>query len=207
MRKVEMNVYTWEELTEEAKRNFWESGYFDFSDSYSSNYEKTLDAFCEALDAECWGWYVNNMTYDFSSDTIGRWMDCPEDTERAAAWIYKTIWNEYGNALYNGKYYCTPGKWIGGKYNYKSKRSNILLESVCPLTGYVADDTILRPILEVLEGKRTYTSPDDMVHDCLDGFFRDWRDDIDYCNSFEFFCEIMEANHADMEFTADGKPF
>lgn len=206
-RTIATTVYTWDELTETAKRRFWESGYFDFSDDDYSDFNATLDKFCDAFDASCWGWNVSGTYHDFSACAEGRWTDCPEDPERAAAWIYKVLWTEYHSALFKGKYYSTGGKFIDGRYSYKYRHSRVLLECNCPLTGICYDMGILGPMLEVLDGKRRYTDPDDLINDCIDCLFRMWSAEIEYHASFDYFNDTMYSIYPEMEFTADGRPW
>lgn len=206
-RTITTTVYTWDELSDDAKRRFWETGYFDFSSDGWDEFTATLKAFCDAFDASCWGWDVNDYTYHFSHDAAGRWDDCPDNPRRAAAWIQKTIWNEYRRYLFKGRYYSTGGKYINGQYTYKSRRSRVLLECDCPLTGVCWDCDVLQPMLDALSGRARYTSPDELIDDCLSALFRAWRDDIEWRASFDYFDETMLECYPEMEFTADGTPW
>lgn len=203
MKKVTVTLYKWDELTEEAKRHCWEESGIDFSGDYSQDYENTLDAFCDAFDTTCSGWDVNDYTYHFSTGTYGRWDDCPDSPEHAARWIARTLWNDYRDKIYKGKFFSL-GQWINGKYTYRARRSKIMLESTCPLTGYFADDIIMAPLLDCLNGKRKFSDTYELFDACFDAFFRAWRDDIDYCSSFEHFDEQMQENFSDQYFTEKG---
>lgn len=208
MKTLTINLYTWDELSEKAKHNFYDSGTFDFSDDFFSDFENTLEKFCTTFDVRCFGWDVNGMTYHFSCEPFGRWMDCPEDPAKARLWIQKTLWNNYKNSIYQGKYYSTRFSYVNGKPTYKSRRSAIILESCCPLTGFFCDDEIISPIHDCLSGARVFDSPDELFDACLTKFFQSWRDDIDYHidyhASFDYFNETMSELYSNMEFTENG---
>lgn len=203
MKTVTVKLYHWDELNETAKRHYWEHGGLDFSGDYSSDYERTLDAFCDAFDCSCVGWDVTDWTYHFSTITAGRWDDCPDSPEHAARWIARTLWNEYRDKIYQGKYFSSM-KWENGTCTIKGRRSKIMLESNCPLTGYFADNVIMAPLLDCLNGKREFTDTYALFDACFDAFFKAWRDDIEYCASFEYFDEQMAENFPDQYFTEKG---
>lgn len=204
MKTITINLYKWEELDETAKRHYWETSGLDFSGDYSSDYENTLKTFCDAFDAACFGWDVNDYTFHFSIETAGRWDDCPENPEKAARWIPKILWDEYRSKIYKGKYFSTGGHYENGKYSYKFRYSRIMLESNCVLTGYCTDDFIMQPLIDCLNGKKQYSSPGDLFDDCFTAFFKMWQEDIIYCASFEYFDEMVSANYADSYFTESG---
>lgn len=207
MKTISINLYTWDELSEKAKRHYWETSGLDFSDDYGSDYENTLNSFCNAFDVSCFGWSVNDYTFHFSSETAGRWDDCPDSPEKAARWIPKILWNEYRDRIYKGKYFSTPGHWNTGKYSYKCRYSHVIMETDCTLTGYCADDFIMQPLLDCLNGKETYTSPAELFDACFTAFFEAWQTDIIYCSSFEHFDEIMTENYPDAYFTESGDKY
>ena len=66
-RTITTTVYHWAELSDDAKRRFWGSGYFDFSSDDGDEFTATLAAFCDAFDASCWGWDVNDYTGPYPS--------------------------------------------------------------------------------------------------------------------------------------------
>ena len=204
METLKVTLYNWSELNEAAKRRVYESGRYDFPGCGSSEWENTLEAFCSAFDVACYGWHVNNYTYHYGSVTAGRWSDCPAPTsDKAPRWIAKTLWNDYRQHIYTGKYY-SRSYWTGGKYVVKSRKSKIQIVSDCPLTGFCGDHDIMRPIINCIDGRALYDSPDELFSDCFDAFFRAWRNDLDHQTTFEYFDDMMQANVTDSIFFENG---
>lgn len=192
-------VYTFDELTEAAQRRAWESNVFNLSNDHGDEYRATLAAFESIFDIKVYRWSVNDWNYSFDFVTAGRATEAPEgDALRLARYI----WNNYADAIRKGKYY---GKLIrnGNECRHVKRYSRATFEmDNCPLTGVCYDYNILAPVLACLQYKEFFETFDDLITDCLDSFFRAWRDEIDYCNSFEYFAETAAAN--EWEFTENG---
>ena len=200
MRQHITTVYTFDELPEAAQRRAWESNTFDLSDAHNYELHATLAAFEDIFDIKVYRWRVDDWSYSFDFVTAGRATECPEgDALRLARYI----WNNYADAITKGKFYCTRGTWSSGQYHYKTRYSRVFLErDNCPLTGVCYDYDILKHVNNCLEYKEFFETFDDLITACLDSFFRAWRNEIEYCNSFEYFAETAAAN--DWEFTASG---
>lgn len=200
MREITVKIYKFSELSEKAQQRAWESGP-DFSDSYSSEYRATLAAFEKIFDISVYRWNVDDTSYRFDYVTAGTAGGAPEgDALRLA----RFIWNNYAEYILKGRYYSTPGRYIDGKYQYKYRHSNVTKSmDVCPLTGVCMDMDILQPVIDCLHYKRFFSSWDDLMDACLDNFFRGWRNEIEYCNSFEYFAEMCEIN--ELEFYETGE--
>lgn len=83
-----------------------------------------------------------------------------------------------------GKYY-SKGKYIDGKYNYKCRRSRVILgyEDNCPLTGMCYDYYLLKPIIDYYDTWCTYPddfSFEDLIGRCYDSFFKSWHEEYEY---------------------------
>lgn len=205
MRQHITMVYTWDELSDAAKRRAWETGP-DFSGDFSGDFRETLAAFEKYFDISVYDYRVGDSIYNphFSYVTAGRADECPEgDALRVA----RFIWNNYADYISKGKYYSTPGRYDeNGKYTYKSRYSKITKQmDNCPLTGVCFDCDILQPVIDCLHYKRFFNSYNELMDACLSNFFRIWDAEIEYCQSFEYFAEIMECN--DYEFTENGDFF
>ena len=204
MRQETITIYKFNELSETAQRRAWENGP-DFSDHHSDVYRATLAAFEKIFDIKVYSYSIGNCVYnpDFHYVLAGAAAEAPENRPiRLATYI----WNNYAAQISKGRYYSTRGRWIDGKYHYKSRYSRITLEmDNCPLTGAIMDYDILQPILDCLHYKRFYNSIGDLFNDCLTAFFRAWDTEIEYCQSFEYFAEMCEIN--DYEFLESGEMY
>lgn len=200
MREITVKIYKFSELSEKAQRRAWECEP-DFSDSYSSDYRATLAAFEKIFDISVYHWSVDDYRYSFDYVTAGRATEAPEgDALRLA----RFIWNNYAEYLMKGRYYSTQGQYIDGKYHYKHRYSKAtFIMDNCPLTGFCADMDILQPVIDCLHYKAFFDSYEELIDNCLDSFFRAWRNEIEYCNSFEYFAEMCEIN--DYEFYETGE--
>lgn len=204
MRQETITIYKFNELSEKAQRYAWEHGP-DFSDSHDNEYRATLDAFEKVFDIKVYFDNVGNCIYNPSFHYVkaGAAAEAPENRPiRLATYI----WNNYAAAIQKGKYYSTRGRYVDGKYTYKYRYSNITFEmDNCPLTGVCMDYDILQPVIDCLHYKRFYNSINDLFNDCLGAFFRAWGAEIEYCQSFEYFTEMCDAN--DYEFLETGEMY
>lgn len=83
-----------------------------------------------------------------------------------------------------GKYYSI-GKYIDGKYNYKCRRSRVILgyEDNCPLTGMCYDYYLLKPIIDYYDTWCTYPenfSLEDLIEKCYNNFFKAWHEEYEH---------------------------
>lgn len=204
MRKETITIYKFNELSETAQRRAWENGP-DFSDHHSDEYRATLEAFEKVFDIRVFYKDVGNSVFcpTFHYIKAGASAAAPENRPiRLATYI----WNNYAADISKGRYYFTRGRYVDGKYTYKSRHSRITFEmDNCPLTGVCMDYDILQPVLDCLHYKRFYDSIDDLFNDCLTAFFRAWDAEIEYCQSFEYFAEMCEIN--DYEFLETGEMY
>lgn len=199
MRQHITTVYTFDELTEAAQRRAWKKNTLNMGDDYGNEYRATLAAFEDIFDIKVYRWRVDDWNYSFDFVTAGRATECPEgDALRLARYI----WNNYADAITKGKYY---GKliWSGNECRHVQRHSRATFElDNCPLTGVCCDYSILTPVVDCLRYNAFFETFDDLITTCLNNFFRAWRENIDYCNSFEYFAEIAAAN--EWEFTENG---
>lgn len=177
-----IQIYKFEELTENAQRNVWYNSNIDFSDDHSDEYRATLAAFEKIFDIRVLDYTVENGFF--------RYIALNEAPESNAFRLARYVWNNYAEYITKGKFYSTPGKYANGRYVYKHRHSKIIVEMEnCPLTGVCMDYDILRPVIDCLHYKRMFESYDELIDECLTAFFRAWESEIEYCNSFEYFQE------------------
>lgn len=135
-------------------------------------------------------YYASHYSYDYRSrqddsiDGLCGW--------RLATYLTNNHWSD----LYTPKFY-----WNGRK----GRKSRILVDTCCPLTGYYIDDCILDPIYKFLESPTETVTFDNLMNDCLDSFFRACRDDMESTQTLEYFTEESNANG--WEYLSDGKLF
>lgn len=193
MKTIIKNVYLFDELTPEAKKNAWMNSGMDFSDDYSDEYRATLAAFEKAFDIRVYDWSVGG--YGGASFRFRVEWPANDIGEMEPLRFARYMWNNYARNITTGKYYSTRMKYENGRYTYKHRHSKILLEmDNCPLTGCVADCDILQPVIDCLHYKKRFSSYDELMEECLYAFFRAWGNDIEHCNSFEYFADAAEAN-------------
>lgn len=199
MRQETINLYQFDELSERAQRRAWENGP-DLSGDSGYEFRATLEAFEKAFDIKVYHYNVDDYTYSFDFVTAGRATEAPEgDALRLARYM----WNNYASEIMRGKYYST-GKWVDGKYQFKSRHSKINMEmDNCPFTGVFCDMDILGPIIACLHYREFFESFDDLITACLNDFFKAWQAEIEYRGSLENFAETAAAN--EWEFTETGE--
>lgn len=201
MRIAYIKVYSFDELSKEAKENAI-SNTREITDTWAWEKEntKTLQAFEDVFPVK-----VAEFEYDAGCYVhfIFKEKDTIENLSGQRLATY--LWNNYKDRLYKGKFYS-----IGhndeetGKYTYKSRHSKIILDNCCPLTGYCADDDILEPIFSFMK------KPDDrdfyaLMNDCLMNWAKCCFDEYEYLMSDEGIIEAIKANGE--EFTEDGEFF
>ena len=202
---ISIDVYTFDELTDDAQRLAWENSGMDFSNDYSDEFCATLAAFEKIFDVKVYDYSVGGYSaprYRFV--TAGAASDAECIPYGNAQRVARFVWNNYAEYISKGKYYSTRFKWIDGKAQYKTRRSKIFKSfDACPLTGVICDYAILQPVVDCLHYKRWFGSYKELIAACLENFFDAWAADIEYRQSMEYFAETAECN--EWYFTADGE--
>lgn len=200
MREVTMKVYSVEELSERALERAYYDWYSDSEYPWGEDNERTLLEFEKIFPVKVTEWEYGGGGYKY----IRFHLTCEEDVAKLkGVRLAKYIWNNYRHNLYKGKYY-SKGKYEGGKYQHVSRRSKIILEKSCPLTGYYIDYDILKPIWDFLDSPRDITFWD-LMGECLERWLRACENDYDYYFSLSNFMEIAKVN--EWEFYEDGSRF
>jgi len=212
MRTIIKNVYTYSELSDEAKQRALESyraNDYQHEYAWSDEYRNTMEAFCNLFPVRVNNWQISSYSYSFiDHDFTG------DDSEKELTGLAlaKHLLYHYEDALYQGKYYGhLSNKEKDGTLIEKSpthpagvrhvKRHSKVIKEPRSLTGYCADGDIMAPLYKALDGKYSGTF-DDLLGDCFDSFKDSWINDMEYQDSDEYIADHLDANN--YEFDQDG---
>ena len=189
------DIFQLAELSAAARRTAYDEWLKGFDYSYSSVNQNTLDAFERTFNIKVYDWFydIYKYSYRFTSHYSG------EEENLKGIRLLKYIVNNYWHILFKPRTYYH-------KSNHKKQRkSRIFMDDSCVLTGYCADEDILKPIYDFLKTPDTHTSLYDLMDKCLDSFFKSCRDDMEYQCSEANFEESCVAN--DYEFLENGEMY
>jgi len=127
--------------------------------------------------------------------------------------LQKYIWNNYKNQLFKGKYYSL---WSQKEKSYKhykegypvlkSRRSKLIKDKSCVLTGMCYDDDMLSPIYEFLE-KRDFANFtinfEELINECFNNISKTIENEKEYRESEEGLSEEIESQG--LEFLQNGQ--
>lgn len=204
MREITTKLFTFEELSDEAKQKAIEQ-YRDrgYEPAWTEENRQTLEAFENVFPIKVSNWSYGGrgegVTFSIISDHI---------EEVSGQRLATYLWNNYGRDLFKGRYYSTPmrscpvDKEHPAGLTYKKRYSKIMLDNSCVLTGYCLDDDILKPIYDFLNKPTKGITFSDLMEDCFDAWIKACNNDIEYQNSDEYITEHFHAN--EYEFEEDG---
>lgn len=191
MRSINLNIYNIKELKEEfpeAYKTAYDKWYcgamFPFDNEYE-NIRKNLEAI--------FGIYITEWNMDFKTARYNCILE-DEELDFAGTKLYGRLMNRYFHHLFHGKYY--------GK-NGVHRHSNVIFEHCCVLTGYWADEEVLKPIYDFLEKPDSLTTFRLLVQYVVDAWINTYRKDSDDYFTEESFEGQCEAN--EWEFFDDGR--
>lgn len=204
-RTIRTKVYKFDELSEAAQQKAVDNCRSMFAEDSAFSYDEAYETVKEF--------------HDIFGTKEGRnsWLDINfgsiEDNvlELKGLRLRKYIWNNYKCRLFSGKYYSTVGRYdANGKYHYKSRKSRVIIEHSCELTGVCWDEFLLQPIYEFLDWKlrpdyNSYMDFEALVNDCFDSLRKALEAEEEYRCSDEYVREEIIAN--EYEFTKDGNRF
>ena len=189
------NIFLLGELPTAARETAYSEWLSTFEYSWSSDNRNTLDAFERIFNIKVTNWSYDacEYSYRFTSQYSA------EEEELSGIRLLKYLVNNYWHTLFKPRTYYLKGNFK------KQRKSRVLTDSSCVLTGYCADEDILKPIYHFLNSPDTDTTLYDLMDKCLDSFFKSCRDDMKYQCSEECFEESCEANR--YEFLENGKMY
>ncbi len=224
MKKLVCNLYSFDELSDDAKHNVCEEernrdynwGYISQSD-HAEERKSTLDAFCD----------VFGIKYEIDYDHCHRFITWhfEDDLEWKSEEITgKYIWrflNKYYYKIRSRKWFSTcmyktkdgrVGLDLRKAKGSKDKYSKIIWEEQnCPFTGMCYDCDILDKIFEWYKKPDCVTNLNytlhDLFQDCFDHYLKCWQEEDDYDESDEGIGEMIIANWGDKLYFKDGTEF
>lgn len=157
MKTITLQLYTFDELSEEVQKEIIERERWNIMDqcmeAYGSDYVTSLRTFEKLTNTQSCSWSVNysgyNFNFKYNNNPIFECpIDCSNDIyaeELCGKLLFRYINNNIMPYITQGRYYSSSGKYINEKYTYKYRRSRII-KSVgddCPLTGMCYDFYLL----------------------------------------------------------------
>jgi hypothetical protein len=214
MKTLEITLYRFEELSEEAKNNaintFLEGAEFDY---IYDDARATLKEFEENTE-------VRSGHRDMFSPSLDHFNDKILDLKgvRLRTWIL----NNWGWFLYDRKYLGVSKREEGAEANprphtmkifhkdFKGLRycmyySNIQTDNSCVLTGVCYDDSLLKPIYDFIKNPCPHADLEYLINDCYKELEKDIESEIAYRESTEGITE--ELREREEIFTEDGDFF
>lgn len=195
------NVYTFDELSNEAKENAINS--FRYKDNYLSWQDEainTIKKIAAAMNCEA-EWYSYDGIKYYVSFTSKEYEDI-EALEGKRAYAY--IVNNY---LMPNKSYKTYWKdrciYTDGRKNWTRKSNLFYSWDDCPFTGYCMDCCFIEAWKEWENDFNKYSTVGDFIELVANNLAEDWTKDNEYQQTDEYIIEMIEAN--DYEFLEDGR--
>lgn len=208
MKTIEINLYKFSELSEEAKENAIENEIRKGIDTsfYWDEAHQSVKAFHD----------VFNTREGFNSWLDVRFGYIEDNVRELKGWrLRKYIINNFWSDIHKGKYYSVKANHLIRHKRVKSKTlsngnafnayySAITIERSCPFTGVCYDMDLLDPIYNLIDWKEDYSELtfEELMENCLDSLRASLESEDDYRNSDEAISEDLEAN--DYDFTEDG---
>jgi hypothetical protein len=214
MRTLEVKLYKYDELSEEAKKKAIESkrgecaAYHEecIADDYIGTlkaFEKLLDIRIDVKDDRGRTWFspkFNDDSWCYMIDTEdGSEYLCLE--ELSGKLLQRYIRN---NIM---PYLVKPRTFYRGDYK-KQRKSRIMYddaEASYPLTGVCCDYEVIQPIVDYMKHPDNDTTMEDLIQKSVDALADAYGDDVDWGYSDEAVEEELNLN--EYEFLEDGTPY
>lgn len=203
MKTIELKIYSFDELSEEAKEVAIENYRNNNTEVFwASENRDTMEKFAELFPIKVTHWEYGGrgegVDFHFTAD------DTIEELSGTRLATY--IWNNYRNEIYKPKqYWICQGHHNAVGMNAKHRNSKIFLDRFgCPLTGYCMDDDIIAPLFDFMD-KPTNQNFKELLEDCFDEWIKACNTDIEWQNSDEYITEELVNNG--YEFEEDGTKY
>lgn len=209
MKTKTIEVYSFSELSDKAKKRAIEKRRDDQEYYWHDENVKSLKAFCDSFPVK-----YTDFSYGFDHSFIRSEFTGEENhRELSGIRLYKHLFWNYFSVLFPGKYYGklvntfpdgTPipvNKEHPAGLRHVKRYSKILRDEYCP-TGYCIDCSISQPIYDFLKNPSDSVTFEDLLEKCLDSWLKSCLADYEYCFEDEHLEEEIEAN--EVEFDIDG---
>lgn len=195
MRTIQTNIYSFYELSKEAQErafNEWlsyaEYPYFDDFNETVKEFESLFNGYIR----------IKEVNYTYGRGYFRSNFD--EDVENlSGVRLAKYLWNNYGDSLYKGKYYASN---YNPNRELKTRRSKVIFQCECPLTGCYTDCLILDELIKFMHRPEPGITLIDLLERCLDTFASKASDNIESWYCMDVFNDECEVN--DWEFLENG---
>lgn len=175
----EIKVYTFDELSEDAKKTAIDSLRYDVAEDLNAfdaeDFRATVKEVCDVFNAESSGRYLTDLHY--RGDNYDEYVD--EDGNETVATVRKFIEDRL--------------KW-----------ADIDIKKDYPFTGVFSDEAACKYIEEVLKGEKTPESIDEFIEKLGEEIRHQWEQQEDANSDDEVVADYLSANN--YEFLESGKP-
>ena len=208
MKEITIKLYTFDELSDEAKKRAHEAflstgDYWDASGDATATIKKVEELFCIKLS----DWEIGSCNPRYPTVTFenSRWYNDALDLKGNRARAY--LWNNFGKVLLTGRYYS---KWRGTKHAHSRLFFDRVYDGTCPLTGVCFDCDALDPMAYfcfgvVWNGEKRVPSGRSLradnavtvksvIQDCVYSMFKAFNADCEASESMDYFAELCEVN-------------
>lgn len=198
MRTITANLYKFHELNEAAQQfaiNHLRSDLGgNMAEFDASDYRSTLKKIEEMFGINVYDWNIGYPGDYFRWEIEDEWFQDYDIENPKHLTRYLRI---VSNRIYKGKY---MGFYDGDRKVYHSKV--LSYEDSYGLMDMWTDDAIIKTMEERFEFVRQGKTIEDFIETLLDRFFKEWKNDNDYCYSDEGVLEEIESN--DLDFFENG---
>lgn len=205
MRTITKNIYTFDELSDEAKERAIEN-YRALGIPFAWHDEAiaSIKAIADVLNCS-YSWYsYDGVDYTVYLEPEDNWRYDDTDItelEGRRAWAY--IENNFISKAERPKtYYLNHVIYCDGRKNWSRKSKINYTINDCPFTGYCMDCCFSEAWRDWKKTFNKYSTVGDFIELVAEKLGEDWTADNEYQNSDEGIIEIFECN--DYEFTEDG---
>lgn len=234
MKSINVDVFTFDELSDEVKAKLVEENryefqgdavYMDWKDMWAPTIKKFEELFNVDLGIDSrYGWRYRvtfNEEYFFDNGEVSDFPDCNGQYSIRMDELSGEKLRNYIDTQFSS---CMKRKTFFGK-NYGKRRISRIFKELdnCPLTGCCSDISILEPIAEYLNHKQgdygwkkadgtinkswKYYTFKDLMEACADSIIKAIEGSEDYYESDEYVLEELSNRSYGEHFLADGKEF
>jgi hypothetical protein len=209
MKTIDVNLYKFSELSEEAKEKAiqkWRNDNYNYQPWFIDEANKSFEKFADLFSID---WRNIDYCEPYRNEYSIKLDD--QIKELSGQRLATYIWNNFKRDLFKGKFYFKDcytypnGKKTEDNRQYKryiKRYSKIFLDNSCVLTGVCYDQDLLQPIYDFLN-KPTDIDFETLLNDCIYSLCHSVSAEIEYQSSDEAIIETIEAN--DYDFLENGE--